>query len=70
MEEDDNIEKPKLTYEQVRQIINERIQLIEEKSGKSSAEEAKDTKGTLAEAEKKTTLWQCIKRWFRHKNSM
>jgi len=65
MEEDDNIERPKLTYNQVRQIINERIRMIEEETGESSAKTTKSTKGSMVEAKKKFAICQYIRRLFR-----
>ena len=51
-------EEPKLTYEQVRQIIRERIDLI----NKNIANASTDSKAI--EKERKRSLWQWIKSIF------
>ena len=51
-------EKPKLTYEQVQKIIQERISLMDEKIANTSS-------AKILYKNKKNTLWQRIKRCFR-----
>ena len=61
-----NTTKSKLTYEQVRQIINERISLIDEKAEKSTAEMQHEAT-TSAEVDNRTRLWPQIKNLFLRK---
>ena len=49
-------EKPKLTYEQVHKIIQERINLMDAKMANTSAKEPYK--------KKKNSLWQRIRRYF------
>ena len=57
--ENSDYEKPKLTYEQVQKIIQERISLMDEKTANTSA------KTQIKSESKKFSLWQRIKRCFR-----
>ena len=53
-------DKPKLTYEQVQQIIQERINLMDEKTAETTVE--------AQDVDQRGTLWQRIKRYFRGKS--